>query len=97
VIVEVVQQFDVAVIEAENQPPVAAYRDRPIRCEIALERMRPSAWHIDIACIHSSIQNRQYACKAFGMIGTNAFGSTGFEKCLDALVSKAFYHARSVM
>jgi hypothetical protein len=58
VIVEVIKQFDVAVIEAKDQPPITADCHRPKCHEIALERVESPPRYIDVASIDGAIENR---------------------------------------
>jgi len=45
--------------QAENHPPVGAYRDRPKTFQLALERMKLEARHIYIGKSSSGVQAHQ--------------------------------------
>lgn len=77
-----------AILEAENDPPIGAHGQRPKPSEIAFQRMQPKGRIIEIGRLLGGVQQGQYLLDLAHMLGIHAFGIVVFEKLAQSFVPK---------
>jgi hypothetical protein len=92
----IIDEFHVAVIERESQPPVSADTHAPVVRELSLEGMQSPARDVHVRRLPGNIERRELSRQPGRMRGLNAGLAAGSEKPLDAFVAKRPYHRASV-
>ena len=92
VIVEVIHKHSVRSIEHEHHAPVAIDGDRPMTFHVALEGVQSPCWRRKILGLDRLIKSRQLQTESCSMRSLNACLAAGFEKALQALVTKSLDH-----
>lgn len=74
VVIQIINQFNIAIVEPENYTPAPADGDGPILRQIPLERMQPPTGNVYVARRRRTIQKVQGAGEPFGMICRDTSG-----------------------
>lgn len=96
VIVQIIYQLNIRAREAKNHPPIAAYRNRPETCPLALQRTQSPTWQVYRLGVFGTIKQRKNSPQPLGMVSANSLGGVGLEKGPQAFMSKADNHSLSV-
>ena len=67
-VIEQINIGDVALVEAKNDPPVAANGNAPIAHEIASQRVQPPARQIEVVRLRCLVETRQHARDLVGAL-----------------------------
>lgn len=94
VIVHKVDIEDLAVLEAENHSPVGANGNRPVASQIALQRMQPKGWKIEVLDSRCSIQRSEQIADALNHVGLQLVSIIFVKEALQPFVPNAFDHQR---
>jgi hypothetical protein len=86
------QHHRVALLEAEDDPPVGANGDAPIPGKLALQRMQPEAGQVELVRSHRFIEPGEHAGDFIGMLGVDFAAVIVFVKASEAAMSKAPDH-----
>jgi len=95
-VVAVIDEHGVFAIKSECEPPVAAYRHRPVVFQIATQGMQLPARSVHIFRRSGIVQREQLPAKPLSMAGLDFGSRSRPEEQLDSLVTKAFDHTYSV-
>ena len=94
-VVLIVEQYGVAVLEHECQPPIATDTDAPVVFELPFEGMQIPTGNVHIRRRFCAIQKSELPRQPGGMCRLNAGFTACSEEALDALVSERLDHGRS--
>ena len=86
-VVDQVHVDDLVPIEPERETPVAGYPDAPPPFPVAVKRMQPVPWSIDVAGTASHLEQRQRPTKPGHQVHGKATGIIVFRKPTQASVS----------
>ncbi len=95
-IVQVVDEFRICAIEAENDAPVGGDGDRILSCEIPSQPMEPPARRVHVLWLLRIVQRGQQDPKLRGMLRLNPSFGTLAKEDLKTLVPEALDHTATV-
>ncbi len=95
-IVLIIDEFRVAVIECESQPPVSADTHAPVVRKLPLEGVQSPARDVHVRRLSGDIERRELSRQPRRMRGLDASLAAGSEEPPDALVAKRSYHRAGV-
>ena len=95
-VVVIVDQYGIAVLEHECQPPIATDTDAPVIFKLPFEGMQIPTWNVHIRRRFCGTQKGELPSEPGGMCRLNTGFTAGSEEALDALVSERLDHQRTV-
>ena len=95
-VVVIVDQYGIAVLEHECQPPITTDTDAPVIFKLPFEGMPIPTWNVHIRRRFCGTQKGELPSEPGGMCRLNTGFTAGSEEALDALVSERLDHRRTV-
>jgi hypothetical protein len=96
VIVNEIDFANVAFIEAKNDSPVRAHRNRPEAFQVTLKRVETKRMDVQVLCALGRINRCEYEPDASQVLSRNPAGIVFFVESPQTTVPEAHYHLRIV-